>query len=278
MSDKLKIWDPSRSWEDSEKEWDLGKEKSAGKKTLKTLKKMPKMPGITKETKKNLSWKSFKYMLSHDEKGALRKSLAKHPFRYLYRYLCSLAKKKSFVRDGDFFLYGLETLSAFKQELEDENSLLVVGFSYCHKPHECPSGRFSTDCIHDPKNEVCRQCFIGKSVNALPEKRCIPLFITTVHYVSEKIFDTVHAYPDRNVLFLITACEMTLKMFGDWGNIAPIKGLGVRLDGRICNTMRAFELSEKGVKPGLTVVLDDTQKKILELIRLRRECEAETAN
>ncbi len=52
------------------------------------------------------------------------------------------------------------------------------------------------------------------------------------------------------MVFLITACELTLEMFGDWGNMLNIRGLGVRLDGRICNTMKAFELSEIGIKPG----------------------------
>jgi hypothetical protein len=69
---------------------------------------------------------------------------------------------------------------------------------------------------------------------------------------------------------MITACEMTLQMFGDWGNMVNIQGIGVRLDGRICNTMKAFQLSEEGIKPGLTVVLDETQKRMLDLIRCRR--------
>jgi hypothetical protein len=60
---------------------------------------------------------------------------------------------------------------------------------------------------------------------------------------------------------------MTLEMFGDWGNMVGARGLGVRLDGRICNTMKAFELSEAGIKPGLTVVLPETQTRLLSLIR-----------
>jgi hypothetical protein len=60
-------------------------------------------------------------------------------------------------------------------------------------------------------------------------------------------------------------------MFADWGNMLNIRGLGIRLDGRICNTMKAFELSEIGIKPGLTVVRDETQAEILKLIRLIRE-------
>ena len=58
-------------------------------------------------------------------------------------------------------------------------------------------------------------------------------------------------------------------MFADWGNMAKIKGVGVRLEGRICNTLKAFELSEEGIKPGLTVVNSESKQKMLEWIRLR---------
>ena len=53
--------------------------------------------------------------------------------------------------------------------------------------------------------------------------------------------------------------------------MVKIKGVGVRLDGRICNTMQAFALSERGIKPGLTVVLPETQK-ISEHSELDLEC------
>lgn len=90
--------------------------------------------------------------------------------------------------------------------------------------------------------------------------------IPTVHYIAEQIIAAMDKNPDKKVLFMITACELTLEMFGDWGNMIDVKGIGVRLDGQICNTMRAFEASEEGIKPGLAVVLDDTQKRMLELI------------
>lgn len=83
------------------------------------------------------------------------------------------------------------------------------------------------------------------------------------------MMELVHKNPDKKVIFLITACEMSLRMFHDWGKMLGIQGIGVRLDGRICNTMQAFILSEKGIKPGLTVVLKETQKKMLEWIKIR---------
>jgi hypothetical protein len=268
---KLKIWNNEQSWEEAEKQWDAGIEAATKKQPIKGLAQLPSMPGITPETAKNLKWKSLKWMILEDHQKEIMRGFIKHPLRYGWAFLKSIVKKKSYQREGDFFLYGVKSFTHFRDLLKDPDSLLVVGFSYCHKPFECPSGRFTPDCIHDPENPVCRQCFIGKAIHALPENKSIPLLIPTIHYIGGKIFDIVHQNPEKKVLFVITACEMTLEMFGDWGNMVNIKGLGVRLDGRICNTMKAFELSEKGIKPGLTVVLEDTQKKILELIRYRRE-------
>lgn len=265
---KLKLWKEHGSWEEAEAVWDAGAEKAAQKKPLKGMKNLPDMVGITADTAKNLKWKALKWMVTQDHAGEIRKGFIKHPMKYGWSFLKSVFQTKPYNREGDFFFYGVESIEQFQKLLEDPNSVFVVGFSYCHKPFECPSGRFTDQCIHDPENPVCRQCFIGKAINSLPDNS-IPLLIPTVHYIGGKMFEIVHNNPGKQVLFMITACEMTLEMFGDWGNMVNIKGIGIRLGGRICNTMKAFELSEQGIKPGLTVVLDDTQKEMLRLIKFR---------
>ena len=262
MENKLKIW--------NEAEWDLGAKKAAQQVPLKGLSSLPKMVGITPDAAKNLKWKSLKYMLFHPEGKSILKNFFKHPFQYGWRLLSSSFKSKPYQRDGDFFFYGIDSTEEFSTLLHADNTIFVIGFSYCHKPFECPSGRFTDQCIRDPENPVCRQCFIGKIMNLLPEENVVKLAIPTVHYIGNKIFETVHANPTKKVVFLITACELTLEMFGDWGNMAGIKGIGVRLDGRICNTMRAFELSEEGIKPGLTVVLDASKRRIIQLFSSRQ--------
>ncbi len=264
---KLPMWQEHTSWEDAEQAWDEGAEKAKKENPLKILKRMPNIPGITDEAAKNLRWKSLRWMVKKDEDWQLAKHVIRHPIRHMMRYLQSVFAKERYVRDDDFFLYGIKSVKAFKKLLFHPDTLLVLGFSYCEKPHECPSGRFTPDCIHDPENNVCRQCFIGKSINALPTKNSIPLIIPNVHYIGNKMFEIKKAHPNKRVLFFITACEMTLEMFSDWGNMAGLQGVGVRLDGRICNTMRAFALSEEGIKPGLTVVLDDTKKRMLDLLK-----------
>ncbi len=264
---KLKLWNAHQSFEASEQEWDAGAEAAKAQHPIKSLTSLPQIPGITPETAKSLKWKALKWMVRYDTDWAIFKHFIKHPLKHTYRLIQSYLKKKSYVRVDDLFLYGLDHPSELTTLLQDPDSLLVVGFSYCHKPFECPSGRFTDACIHDAENPVCRQCFIGKAIHALPQNRTVPLIIPTIHYIGNKIFETIAANPKKKVCFLITACEMTLEMFGDWGHMAGIRGIGVRLDGRICNTMRAFELSEQGIKPGLTVVAEDTKKIILNIIR-----------
>lgn len=259
------FWDKHSSWEEAETAWDRGAQEAEKARPVKKLKTLPSIPGITAETAKGLKWKSLKYMVAHDTKRAILRHFLKHPLRYGFRLISSLLKKKSYTRDGDFFLYGLSSVKAFEKRLK--NALLVVGFSYCQKPLECPSGRFTDHCIHDSQHPVCRQCPIGKILHALPKERVKPLLIPTVHYIGERIFETVHAHPKQEILFLITACEMTLEMFGDYGNMVGVKGIGVRLDGRICNTMRAFELSERGIKPGLTLFTPETEERVLNIVR-----------
>jgi hypothetical protein len=209
-------------------------------------------------------------MVAKDHGFKILRGFLKRPFFHLKRYFSSLLNSVPYVQEGDFFFYGLSSMPDFQELLQKPNTLFVLGFSYCHKPFECPSGRFTDQCIHDLKSPICQQCFIGKCVHAAPSEDTVTLFIPTVHYIGEKMFELIHAHPGKEIVFLITACEMTLKMFADWGNMVGIKGVGVRLDGRICNTMKAFQLSEEGIKPGLTVVLDDTQTKMLQLISIRR--------
>lgn len=269
----MKFWDQFKKWDEAEAAWDQAEVTAVQKSPLKVLKTLPVMQGITPETAKHLKWKSFKWMLLQDKGLKVFKNVIKRPFFHLKNYINSIIKKQSFKRDGDFFFYGIADNAAFEKLLIKPNTLLVLGFSYCHKPFECPSGRFTDACIHDIHNPVCQQCFIGKCVHAAPKGRVVPVSIPTVHYIGDRILTLINQHPDKEIIFLITACEMTLTMFADWGNMAGIKGVGVRLDGRICNTMKAFELSEEGIKPGLTVVNQNAKQKMLDWIRVRRKSE-----
>lgn len=272
--DKLKVWKEELPFDERLKLWDERADFAKEKLPLKGLKSLPKMVGITEETKRFLRLKSLWWMIRKDEGASIFLSFMRRPFYHLSRLIRSYFGKFPMKEEGDFFLYGVPSVSAFKDMLKKKNTVLVAGFSYCHKPLECPSGRFTDQCIRDPDNLVCQQCFIGKAINQLPKEHTVPVIIPTVHYIGRKVFEAIRQNPEKEVIFLITACEMTLRMFHDYGNMAGIKGAGVRLGGRICNTMRAFELSEVGIKPGLTVVTEDTQDQMMTFIHERQKAES----
>ena len=169
---KLKMWQAQTTWEEAEKNWDASARKAAAERPIKGLTVLPNMPGMTAETAKHFKWKSLKWMVAKDAGFKVLRGFLKHPLRYGWALLRSWKQKKSYVRDGDFFLYGVKSVEEFAGLVADPNSLFVVGFSYCHKPFECPSGRFTDACIHDISNPVCRQCFIGKCVHASSGTQC----------------------------------------------------------------------------------------------------------
>lgn len=264
------FWDKFKTWQEAEIAWDKKHEQCAQMQPLKGLPTLPAMVGIVEETKKHLTRKSLLWMIRKDKGFLILRHILRHPLKYFFRYLRSIAATHSYIRDEDLFFYGLRSLEQFEQLILDPNSVFVLGFSYCQKPFECPSGRFSAQCLASYEHPVCSQCFVGKCFNALPRDKMIALMIPTIHYIGRKIFEIKEQHPGKKIIFLISTCEMMLECFGDFGNMAGIRGVGVRLGGRFCNTFRSFELAERGVKPGLTVILPKAEKRMLELIHLRR--------
>ena len=267
MKNQVKFWQSHDDWREAEQAWDARAEKLAADTPLKTFKKNPRLPGIRTKTRKNLNWKTLSYLHHHDYSGKLGSYFWGRPLKHGLGLLAALLKRHNYRRDGDFFLYGLKNLKEFEALLDAPGTVLVVGFSYCHKPFECPAGRFTDACIHDAADPVCGQCFIGKCVHSLPDTQVVPLFITTVHYIGEKMIEAQKNWPEHTVVFMITACELTLEMFGTMGVAVDLRGIGVRLDGQVCNTMKAFEASEIGIKPGMAIVEDETQGRMMELFR-----------
>lgn len=254
----------NETWEEFVERWEMRSKVAAKTYPLKNTKKNPKIPHITQETKKNLRWKAFSYILLHDQDWSIISSIAKRPFFYTYRLLRSFFKKMPMRQEDDLFFYGFENEEAFKRALSDKDCSLVLGFSYCQKPLECPSGRFTDQCINSSDNPVCQQCPISKMISFQKRKNTKIIWIPTVHYIGKQMFSLIEE--EKKFIFMITACEMTLKMFADWGNMLGIKGIGLRLQGRICNTMQAFVLSEKGIKPGLTIISEETEKRVFKIL------------
>lgn len=255
--------------------WDAGAQAAAKARPLRTQELRPDLPGIRPATRRNLRWKALRHLVVHDVDRVFPRYIFRRPLRYATGLLRAYLRRRKYVRDGDFFLIGVRDRHEFERLLVAPDTVLVLGFSYCEKPFECPSGRFTDACSADPDHPVCRQCFIGKCINAQDPARGVALLIPTVHYIGEHVLALQQAHPNGRFVFMITACELTLEMFADWGNMAGIVCAGVRLDGIICNTMRAFEASERGIKPGLTTLAAPTAERLFDAIVLHRSANRE---
>lgn len=272
---KEPFWNAFSSWKEAELAWDQGSVEAEEQQKNRSLKHLPRMISITPQTKRFLSTRAARHLLfPPDGNGGreIRRALLRHPLRYATRHLRATLQKSKVLREGPFSLHGYRSLQEFEEDLCREDTLVVVGFSYCEKPFECPSRRFSLECIHDPDHPVCRQCWIGKMQNALPSQNHVrSLIIRTVHDIGEELFALRHAHPQRKIIFLITACTLAIEMFKNWPQVLSIRGVSVHFAGRICNTFSSFLLAEKGIKPGLVVTPQKAKERMLSWIRLRRE-------
>lgn len=264
-----RFWDHFRSWEEAEAAWGAATVHAAVDCPLKTS-PQPAVPSIA-PGERALRWKGLHWVLQKDAGFVLVRRLLRHPFRYFLQYVRSVLNRSPYQRAEDLFFYGIKNQDEMRELLRRDDTFLVVGFSYCQKPHECPSTRFSDACIHSLDNPVCRQCTICKAVHTLPPTATSFVVVPTINAIGKVILEAVDAHPNKRVVFIITACEMALQMFTDMGNMVGVCGVGIRLGGRVCNTFRAFALSEEGIKPGLTTVLPSTQHHLFSLLRTWRE-------
>ncbi len=123
---RLPLW--QTDWKKAEQKWDQRAEEAARKMPLKKLKILPQMPGITEETAKGLKWKSLMWMIRKDKHGIILRGFLKHPLKYGWAFLKSAWRTKPFIRQDDFFLYGVESLEQFEEYLKESDTLLVLGF------------------------------------------------------------------------------------------------------------------------------------------------------
>ena len=266
-----RFWDRFSSWEEAEQEWEKRAEQSAAIYSIKKPSFFPKGPNIVEGQERFLRVKGLYWLLTGKGFWRFWYTLFCHPFSSLRRYIRSLRAYQSYRQEGDLFFYGIATFEEVRELLQEKETILFVGFSYCQKPFECPRGRFSKECTADIENGICKQCPIGKAYHTLPERETVFSIIPTAHDVALQMIDVKKRYPQKRVIFLITTCEMALKMFGDCAHAIGVQGVGVRLCGRVCNTLKAFALSERGIKPGITQFNEGSYDRFFSVLRTWRE-------
>jgi len=261
----MKFWEKFSSFDKANLAWD---KKKAGLEKKIPLEKVLFDPKIKTIFSYSYRIKSFFYIINQDKNLKLFKYFLKKPFFYLLNLLKSYFSKEPYIFQKDIFLHNLNNLKELKKIATNKNTLFIFGFSYCQKPLECPKKRFSFECIYDHKNDICSQCFIGKCANAI-NKKDVFLVIPHINYIGEKLFEILNKNPKKELIFIITSCELSIKMFSDFANMLKIKGLGLPLTKRVCPNFASFLYAEQGKKNGLTDLNNKNKNLLLEILKLR---------
>ncbi len=265
----MKFWENFSSFDIANEAWDKNQ---AYLESNTPLKKVQLEPKIKVTFSKFIRIKSLFYLIVQDKKFKLLKYFIKNPLFYLFNLLRSYLTKEPYVKEKELFLFNLNSLNELKNIALNKNALFIFGFSYCQKPIECPKKRFSSECFHNYQNDICSQCFIGKCANAI-NTNDIFLVIPDVYFIGDKLIDLIHQNPKKEIVFIITSCELSIKMFSDFANMLKIKGLGLQLTKRVCVNFESFLYAEKGKKSGLTDLDTKNKNLFFEILKLRYDSE-----
>jgi hypothetical protein len=104
---------------------------------------------------------------------------------------------------------------------------------------------------------------------ALPTDRVVFTVVTTVNSIGEKIV-ALQTQTRGKIVFLMTACELSLQLFADLAALVGVSGMGVRLRGKTCPTLSAFQYAESGIKPTVTSISHEGKQNLLTAVHMWR--------
>ena len=213
-----------------------------------------------------LKLKTLKYLLFNKNK-VFKNYFLNHFFSLSIKYLKSFFQKP-FKKDGITFfsLNSKDPIDEFKKALKNRENPLLIGLSYCQKNKKCPSEFFSSSCSFS-----CLDCSIKEIVsdkNIKLRKNTHFKIITTIFSLGEKIIELKKLYPSSQILFIISACPLAIKMFENFAYSLDLKGVAFELTDKVCNSFECFKLAEEGKKPFSTKMSFYHQKVIKELLNL----------
>ena len=215
-------------------------------------------------------FKSLVYLLKQDKKLILWNFFLKRPFFHTFKLIKSYLKKAPYIQKEDLFFFNLDSLNGLTKKAKDKNSLFVFGYSYCMKPKKCPAKRFTKDCIQDKNNEICQKCEIFHQISKINQNDIL-LIIPDTYYIGIKLAEIIEKNPKKEIIYIIITCNMCINMFSDLSNMLNIKGLSIELSGRVCRNYKSFLFAEKGIKSGITNLYNDSDEKILDILKLRED-------
>ena len=184
---------------------------------------------------------SLIYLFKNDCKHILKKFFIKNFFKIFFIFF-KIFKKLKKDKFGNFYLINIKNLKSKKKAKK-----IFIAISYCQKPKNCPSKKFSENCFKNSKSEICKNCQFFKISKPL-------YFITTVSEFAKKILQL-----KKDEYFLITACRYSIKKFYKYAYLLNLKGAAFELTKNCCTNFKTFYFAEKGYKKNETFLSKNSQ-------------------
>ncbi len=210
---------------------------------------------------KQSRYKSLYYLLKQDKDKTLLRYFFSRPFFLLYSWFF---KKQPPLSIDRHYYFGLSSMEDLQKQLSSDNSLLLVGISYCMRPSFCKNVRFSDQC---PSSANCQNCLFSQLFAYHKPLKCKVFIITTVYAYAKKILQIQNKYPHKQLFFLTMACDFSIRMFAELSSLLPIRGAAIAIEGNVCASMPAFLAAEDGKKQKNTCLDPFFQKQIISLLQ-----------
>lgn len=221
---------------------------------------------MKKKSQRFLMVKGF-YHIFRQEPFYVLKTILRRPFSYFWRYILSFKTKRGHIPEGAY-LYGFKDIKSFKKSINTKKSQLILGSSYCQRPKNCPTIRFSSICPLE--NNICYTCPISTYKKLLKRNDSF-IMITTALELGKKIISLQKTHPEKDIIFILSSCDLSQEIFTFFSYILGIKGIAFSLRGNICKNFKSFKHAEEGKKKAQTYLDSKQNMLIKELLILRKK-------
>lgn len=184
--------------------------------------------------------------------------------------LPSYAGKDKFFADAikrkkGYVLINVTNLSQLIKSISNSPKDLVVMLSYCIKPIECPSGRFSDKCRPRLSSRVCEKCPL-KDIKFKTNKIGCDFYIDykTKEMVKDYLIPTFREFQQTSKFkpLIVVSCPMGLNRFLEAAIIIGFKGIGFYLTKGICKTAEHYKKGDTSKKKEITDMEREMWEKI----------------
>lgn len=162
---------------------------------------------------------------------------------------------KHIERKRNSVLIGIKNINELITEISRSPRNFLILLSYCSKPIDCPSKRFSDKCWPRASSNICDNCPF-KDIKLKADKIGCEIYIVykTKKMIQKYLIPAFRKFKkaERQKPVIVTICPLALNKFLEIGVISGFKGIIYQFTEGICRTSEHFDRADEGEKREVT--------------------------